>query len=96
MNAVRTKKIGVMIVDDSSVMRQLLRSAFESDPEMEIVGHAFDGISCLERVGRLHPEVIVLDLEMPRMDGLQTLRRVRELYPEIHIIIFSSRTEESA
>ena len=68
--------IRVLIVDDSATMRAVLARKMEDAPDIQVVGRAMDGIDALEQVARLQPDVITLDMEMPRLDGLQTLERL--------------------
>jgi len=89
-------RIRVLIVDDSAVMRSLLRSVLLSDPGLEVAGTAADGASALEclRLGR--PDLIVLDVEMPVMDGLVTLRELRARNHTMPVIMCSSLTQRGA
>ncbi|MGI9491218.1 MAG: response regulator, partial [Geminicoccaceae bacterium] len=59
-----------MVVDDSALMRQMLRSVLNSDPDIEVVGMAPDPLSARQMIKDLDPDVITLDVEMPKMDGL--------------------------
>jgi CheY-like chemotaxis protein len=67
----------IMIVDDSELIRRQLRPYFESQPEFEICGEAVDGVDALRQAQELKPDLIILDLAMPRMNGLQAARRLR-------------------
>ena len=75
------KKIRVLVVDDSAVMRQLLSDILSSDPDIEVVGTAPDPYIAREKIKRLNPDVLTLDVEMPRMDGLAFLRNLMRLAP---------------
>ncbi|WP_348266022.1 chemotaxis response regulator protein-glutamate methylesterase [Edaphobacter paludis] len=94
----------VLAADDSAVMREIMRKLFEmhgedgpsSLPRMELCGTAQDGVECLEAVGRLGPDVLVLDLEMPRLNGLDVLDRLRDVNPGLPVIMCSSYTERGA
>jgi two-component system chemotaxis response regulator CheB len=70
------KTIKVMVVDDSAVVRQVLTARLEEDRQIEVIGAAADPIFALERMHKQWPDVVVLDLEMPRMDGLSFLRKI--------------------
>src|SRR5208337_1089980 len=89
-------RIRVLIVDDSAVMRSLLRSVLLSDPGLEVAGTAADGASALEAVRLQHPDLIVLDVEMPVMDGLVTLRELRARNHTMPVIMCSSLTQRGA
>ncbi len=87
------KKIKLLIVDDSAVIRQTLRSIFESDKEIEIVGTAADPYHAAQKMQKVAPDVITLDIEMPRMDGLTFLKKIMAQHP-LPVVIISSLTAE--
>jgi two-component system, chemotaxis family, protein-glutamate methylesterase/glutaminase len=86
----------VLIVDDSVVIRRLVSQALEAEPTIEVVGKAANGKIGLEKVQRLNPEVVVLDVEMPELDGIGTLEVLRRLPRPPKIIMFSTLTERGA
>jgi len=85
-----------MIADDSAVMRSLLRSVVSRDPGLEVAGTAADGESALSAIEILHPDLILLDVEMPVMDGLATLRKLRARGHKMPVIMCSSLTQRGA
>lgn len=87
------KKIRVLIVDDSAVVRQSLTSILESDPDIEVMGTAADPIIAVKKIMKEVPDVITLDIEMPRMDGLTFLRKIMSQHP-IPVVVISSLTTE--
>ena len=86
-------KIRVLIVDDSSVIRRMLQTILSSDPTIEIVGTAPDPYVARDKLVKLRPDVMTLDVEMPRMDGLTFLEAVMKHMP-VRTIIISSLTAE--
>ncbi|MBI5846994.1 MAG: chemotaxis-specific protein-glutamate methyltransferase CheB [Nitrospirae bacterium] len=70
------KKIRVLIVDDSVLVRNLIRAIIEMDPEMEVAGEASNGLEAVEKARNLHPDIITMDIEMPVMDGLQAIEQI--------------------
>lgn len=82
-------KIRVLIVDDSAVVRKLVTEALAHDPAIEVVGTAMDPLFARTKISQLKPDVITLDIEMPRMDGLTFLREIMETRP-LPVIIMSS------
>lgn len=88
-------KIKVLIVDDSALVRQLLTEVINSDREMEVVGVAQDPMVAREKIKKLNPDVITLDVEMPRMDGVTFLRNLMRLRP-MPVVMISSLTEAGA
>jgi len=87
--------IKVMIVDDSAVVRQTLKEVLESDPDIEVMAVASDPIFAMKRMESEKPDVIVTDVEMPRMDGLTFLKGVMAKDP-IPVVVCSSKTEEGS
>ena len=88
-------KIRVLVVDDSALMRKMIPQLLGSDPEIEVVGTAMDGIFALRKIQDLRPDVITLDVNMPRMDGIETLRHIVEDFG-IPTLIVSSLTRRDA
>ena len=104
MQKVDGKVLRVLVADDSPVMRGIIRTLFAVHrenggaelPSMELCGEAHDGVQCVEMVRLLQPDVLLLDLEMPRMHGLGVLDRLREERPELPVIMCSAYTERGA
>ncbi len=86
----------VLIVDDSVFMRTVIRDMLQKDPSLEIVGTASNGIEALEKIKTLKPDLITLDIEMPRMNGLEVLRELRNASWHPKTLMFSSLTSEGA
>jgi two-component system chemotaxis response regulator CheB len=97
MDTVRNadRRIRVLIVDDSALVRQLLTEILSADPGIEVVGTAQDAYMAREKIKRLNPDVLTLDVEMPRMDGIQFLRNLMRLRP-MPVVMCSSLTEHGA
>ena len=89
------KKIKVLLVDDSAVVRQVLQAILDQEPDIQVIGAAADPIFALEKLTREWPDVIVLDVEMPRMDGITFLRKIMAEHPT-PVVICSSLTEKGA
>jgi len=98
------RALRVLAVDDSAVMRGVLKTVFDlhasqgdrSLPRMDLCGLVRDGVEALEAVRTLAPDVLLLDLEMPRMNGLEVLRKLRVLAPALPVIMCSAHTERGA
>src|ERR1700744_1460400 len=88
-------KVRVLIVDDSASVRQILSSILSEDPEIEVMATASDPFVAARRLQDELPDVIILDIEMPRMDGITFLRKIMAQRP-IPVIICSSLTEEGS
>jgi len=87
------KKIRVLIVDDSAVVRKVFREELSRDKDLEVVGTAPDPYVARDKIVKLKPDVITLDIEMPRMDGLTFLKKLMKFYP-MPVIIVSSLTKK--
>jgi two-component system chemotaxis response regulator CheB len=90
-----TRKIRVLVVDDSAVVRQTLSDVLQSDPAIEVIATAGDPFVAADRIAEQIPDVITLDIEMPRMDGLTFLKKLMSQHP-IPVVICSSLAEEGA
>ncbi|MDH3659454.1 MAG: chemotaxis response regulator protein-glutamate methylesterase [Alphaproteobacteria bacterium] len=91
----RRRRIRVLVVDDSALMRQMLQSILDSDSGIEVVGTAPDPLSARQMIKDLNPDVITLDVEMPKMDGLAFLEKIMALRP-MPVIMVSSLTKRGA
>lgn len=89
------KRVRVLVVDDSALMRQMLTAILSSDPAIEVVGTAPDPLVAREKIKALNPDVLTLDVEMPRMDGLAFLEKLMTLRP-MPVVMVSSLTERGA
>src|SRR5580704_15895583 len=85
----------VLIVDDSALMRQLLTRIIDSDPMLKVIGTAGDPFAAREQIKALNPDVLTLDIEMPRMDGLTFLEKLMRGHP-MPVIMISSLTDKGA
>jgi len=85
-------KIRVLVVDDSALMRKLISDLLESDPRIEVVDTARDGYEAIEKVAELHPNVVVMDIQMPRMSGLEALSRIMSQWP-IPMVMLTGLTD---
>lgn len=84
------KNIRILIVDDHPVVRWGLRGMLSRKPGLEVVGEAADGFEAVERARLLRPDVILLDLVMPRKDGVQTINEIRQEDPTVRVLILTS------
>jgi two-component system chemotaxis response regulator CheB len=87
--------VKVLIVDDSAFMRNTLSSMISSDPEINVIGMARDGVEAVEKVASLKPDIVTLDVEMPRMNGIEALKQIMEKNP-VPVLMVSSLTNEGA
>ena len=86
--------IRVLVVDDSAVLRQSTRLILESDPDLSVIGEARDGVDAVSLVDRLKPDVITMDLHMPKMDGLQAIEQIMAKHPAPIIVVTSANLDQ--
>ncbi|MDR1867142.1 MAG: chemotaxis response regulator protein-glutamate methylesterase [Treponema sp.] len=89
-------EISVLVVDDSALMRGLISRMIEATPGLTVAERALDGKFALDKIPRVKPDIIVLDLEMPRMDGIQFLRERKRLGIDIPVVVLSAIADKSA
>src|SRR6202171_4823734 len=88
-----SERIRVLVVDDSALLRKLIPAILARESSIEVVGTAMDGAFALKKIEELKPDVVTLDLEMPRMDGMETLRLIMRRAP-LPVILFSTNSKE--
>jgi two-component system chemotaxis response regulator CheB len=88
-----SERIRVLVVDDSALMRKLIPAILARETSIEVVGTAMDGAFALKKIEELQPDVVTLDLDMPRMDGMETLRLIMRSAP-LPVILFSTHSKE--
>src|SRR5512135_727611 len=86
------KRIKVLVVDDSALVREILAKGLATDPNLEVVGTAPDPYVARDKIVELRPDVLTLDVEMPKMDGVEFLRKLMPQYP-IPVVMVSALTE---
>lgn len=90
-----SERLRVLVVDDSALMRKLIPRILENHPSIEVVGTAMDGAFALKKIEELKPDVVTLDLEMPRMDGIEALRLIMQQY-DVPVVVVSTHSREGA
>ena len=81
--------VRVVIADDHPVFRFGLRTLLKADPAFEVVGDAVNGEEAIEKTSTLHPDVILMDLNMPGMNGIEAIRRIQANHPQVHILVLT-------
>lgn len=88
------KKIMVLLADDHAVLRAGLRALLAGEPDMEVVGEAEDGEDAVVQTGTLRPDVVVMDIAMPRLNGLDAIRRIHDLGLSCKVLVLTMHAEE--
>jgi DNA-binding NarL/FixJ family response regulator len=84
------EKIGVVIVDDQTLIREGLRTLLEDAPDLEIVGVAADGLEAISCAGRLHPDLMILDESMPTMNGTEAIKEIKRQSPHTRVLMLTA------
>lgn len=79
----------IVLAEDHVLVRQGIKRIIEEDGDMQVIGEAGDGLELLELLEKVHPDLAILDIAMPRMRGLEAAQRVKKLYPDIKVLILS-------
>ncbi len=87
-------KVRILLADDHAVLRAGLRVLLNAEPDMEVVGEAADGEEVLKYVKNLQPEMVLLDLSMPKMNGMECLKQIITAYPEIKVLVLTMHDDE--
>lgn len=84
------KKIKVMIADDQVILAEGIKSVLETDPELEVIGLAFDGFDALEKMEKNPPDVVLMDIRMPNMNGVVATQSIKAKYPDVKVVILTT------
>jgi DNA-binding NarL/FixJ family response regulator len=87
-------KISVLLVDDHTIVRKGLRSLLDAEADIQVIGEAEDGREAVEKVGRLRPQVVVMDITMPGLNGLEATRQIKERFPQVQVVVLTMHTAE--
>lgn len=89
-----TKPLSIVLVDDHDKLRWLTKRILKQDADIDVVGEAADGVEALDVIALQKPDVVVTDLNMPRMDGIELTRKITVMFPSIPVVMLSLYTDE--
>lgn len=89
-----SKQIRILIVDDHAIVRRGLRTLISGKPDMKVVGEAANGVEAVEKAQAQKPDVILMDLEMPRKNGIEAIREIKQRDPSAHILVLTSFADD--
>lgn len=84
----------ILIVDDQRIFRESLRLLLSRQADLQVVAEAANGVEAMAEIGRVRPNVVVLDVAMPKLNGLETLRQIRKRFPDLRVVVLSSYNDE--
>jgi two-component system response regulator NreC len=87
-------KIRVFLAEDHTIVRKGIRSLLDNQPDIEVVGEAVNGREAVEKVARLLPDIVLMDITMPELNGLEATARIKKEYPDIKVLVLSMYTNE--
>ncbi len=87
-------KIKVLLADDHTIVRKGIRSLLDHEPNIEVVGEAEDGQEAVKQVESLNPDVVLMDITMPRLTGLEATRQIKKLFPNVKVLVLTMYTNE--
>ena len=89
------KRITVLLAEDHEIVRQGLRKLLEAESDLEVVGEAATGRQAVALTKKLHPDVVVMDIAMPRLNGLEATRQIRQAFPETKVLVLSAHSDDA-
>ena len=89
-----SRNVRLLICDDHALFRAGMRALLHQPPELQVVGEAGDGAAALDDVVRLHPDVVLMDIEMPRLNGFEATRRITQAHRDVRVLILTMYAEE--
>lgn len=87
-------RVRVLLADDLRVVRRAVARLLSIEPDLEVVGEAVDGLDVIEKVGQLSPDVVVMDVSMPRLSGVQATRQIAAEFPTVKVVALSAHAAD--
>jgi len=90
----KTRKTTILLADDHPLLRHSIRSVLEEEPDLQVVGEAADGEEAVQLAGELQPDVVLMDITMPKLDGLEATRRIKAAHPDIAVLVLTIHSDD--
>src|SRR5438876_12188969 len=90
----KAEGVSILLVDDQSLLREGLKTLLELHADLQVVGEASNGEEAEFLVGRLKPQIVLMDLRMPRCDGVTATRRIVERWPDVHVLVLTTYDDD--
>lgn len=87
-------KIRILIADDHNVVREGTRQLLEQEPDLEVIAEAADGEQAIQLTGTTHPDVVLMDVAMPKVDGIAATKQIKKLYPKTTVLVLSAYDDD--
>lgn len=91
----KKKKVKVLIADDQTLFREGIRDVLNSEKWIEVIGEAADGLEAVAQAKKLKPDVVLMDIKLPKLDGIAATRKIRDAVPEVNVLMLSSFEDEA-
>lgn len=88
----KVSEVRVLVVDDFAPWHSLIKTQLEHEPEWQIIGSAMNGVDAIQKATDLQPDLVLMDIHLPRLNGIEAARQIRALVPQVKIIFLSSNT----
>jgi NarL family two-component system response regulator LiaR len=89
-----TEKIKIIVADDHTVLREGTRKILEEEPDMEVIAEAYDGEEAVRLATQLKPDIVLMDIAMPKLDGIDATRQIKHACPDVNVLILSAHDDD--
>lgn len=94
MGNISTEKIKIIVADDHTVLREGTRKVLEEEPDMEVVAEAWDGEEAVRLTTELKPNIVLMDIAMPKLDGIEATKQIKHVCPDVNVLILSAHDDD--
>jgi NarL family two-component system response regulator LiaR len=94
MGNISTEKIKIIVADDHTVLREGTRRILEEEPDMEVIAEAYDGEEAVRLATQLKPDIVLMDIAMPKLDGIDATKQIKHACPDVNVLILSAHDDD--